>query len=52
MAEVRSPTDLNPLFRALASGTLLPPAQLARMRTAVPYDDLPVPPAITGVVRA
>lgn len=41
------PADLNTFFRALASGTLLPPAQLAEMRTTVPYDDLPVPPAGT-----
>lgn len=44
---VSTPGDLNTFFRALASGTLLPAAQLAEMRTTVPYDDLPVPPAGT-----
>jgi D-alanyl-D-alanine carboxypeptidase len=44
---VSTPADLDTFFRALASGTLLPPTQLAEMRTTVPYDDLPVPPAGT-----
>lgn len=44
---VSTPADLDTFFRALAAGKLLPPAQLAQMRTTVPYDDLPVPPAGT-----
>lgn len=44
---VSTPADLDTFFRALASGKLLPPALLAEMRTTVPYDDLPVPPAGT-----
>lgn len=44
---VSTPADLDTFFRALAAGTLLPAAQLAEMRTTVPYDDLPVPPAGT-----
>ncbi|NUP44792.1 MAG: beta-lactamase family protein, partial [Streptomyces sp.] len=44
---VSTPADLDTFFRALVSGRLLPPARLAAMRTTVPYDDLPVPPAGT-----
>ncbi|MDI5969746.1 serine hydrolase domain-containing protein [Streptomyces sp. SL13] len=44
---VSTPADLDTFFRALATGKLLPPAQWAEMRTTVPYDDLPVPPAGT-----
>ncbi|MGW5349861.1 serine hydrolase domain-containing protein [Streptomyces sp. NPDC004031] len=44
---VSTPADLDTFFRALVSGKLLPPALLTEMRTTVPYDDLPVPPAGT-----
>ncbi|WP_329459936.1 serine hydrolase domain-containing protein [Streptomyces sp. NBC_01497] len=44
---VSTPADLDTFFSALATGKLLPPAQWAEMRTTVPYDDLPVPPAGT-----
>ncbi|SEF58889.1 D-alanyl-D-alanine carboxypeptidase [Actinacidiphila yanglinensis] len=44
---VSTPADLDTFFRALAGGRLLSAAQLAEMRTTVPYDDLPVPPAGT-----
>jgi CubicO group peptidase (beta-lactamase class C family) len=42
---VSTPADLDTFYRALATGRLLPAAQWAQMRTTVPYNDLPVPPA-------
>ncbi|GAB2928668.1 serine hydrolase domain-containing protein [Micromonospora polyrhachis] len=43
---ISTPSDLNHFYRALLDGRLLPPAELAQMRTTVPLD--PARPATGG----
>ncbi|MFC0527771.1 serine hydrolase domain-containing protein [Phytohabitans kaempferiae] len=43
---ISTPADLDTFYRALLGGKLLPPAQLAQMRTTVPMD--PAQPEVGG----